>query len=132
MGTARIAVVTAFVLGALVGAGSLYAWHSRQGLLQSDLEASHHAILLNNNQAYFGRLQQRGADYLILNDVFYVQSRVDEESKKTTHALVKRGNEMHGPTKMILNRNNIQFIEPVSPDSQVGKLIAEAAKTTAK
>ena len=131
MVTARITVVTAFVLGSLVGAGSLYAWYSRQGLLQSDLEASHHAILLNNNQAYFGRLQQR-ADYLILNDVFYVQSRVDDETKKSTHALVKRGSEMHGPTKMILNRNNIQFIEPVSPDSQVGKLIAEAAKTKGK
>ena len=128
----RLGPALTLLLGVAAGAFFFYAWQNQRGTLKNDLDASHHAVLLNNNQAYFGRLELKDGDYLVLNDVFYVQSRVDEETKKTSHALVKRGNEMHGPTKMILNRSNVQFIEPVSPTSQVGKLIADAARGSSK
>ncbi len=36
--------------------------------------------------------------------------------------------EWHGPDRMILNATHILFIEPVSPDSQVAKLIEDAQK----
>jgi len=41
------------------------------------------------------------------------------------NVLVKRGNELHGPDRMVLNANDIVFIEPVGPNSRVAQLIAE-------
>ena len=42
--------------------------------------------------------------------------------------LTKRGKEWHGLDKMMLNPNYIIFVEPVSPESKVAQLIAEAKK----
>jgi hypothetical protein len=62
----------------------------------------------------------------MLTDVFYVQSSVNQETKAVTNVLVKRGKELHGPQFMYINAKSILVIEPVSPDSQVAKLIKEA------
>jgi hypothetical protein len=39
--------------------------------------------------------------------------------------LIKRGKEGHAPDRMIINAQQILFIEPVTPGSQVAKLIEE-------
>jgi hypothetical protein len=38
---------------------------------------------------------------------------------------MQRGNELHGPDRMILNANDIVFVEPVNPSSRVAQHIAE-------
>ncbi len=41
---------------------------------------------------------------------------------------VRRGRELHGPEFMVLNRQSIVFMEPVSSDSQVAKFIVSQKK----
>jgi hypothetical protein len=66
------------------------------------------AVLLDNNQVYYGKLANAGSAFPELTDV-----------------LVRRGNEFHGPDKMFLNARHIIMIEPVGPNSKVAQLIAE-------
>ncbi len=64
----------------------------------------------------------------MLREVFYVQTNVDAETKAATNVLVKRGKELHGPDRMIINEKAIVFVEPVGADSRVAQLIAESKK----
>ncbi len=90
-----------------------------------DLSTPYHAVALTNNQVYFGKVDGLGTGYVVLRDVFYIQSRVNPETKAMTNILVKRGGEWHGPDRMIVNREHMLLIEPVRADSQVAKLIEE-------
>jgi hypothetical protein len=81
------------------------------------------AVLLDNNQVYFGKLDQAGSRYPVLTDVYYIQSQVNQDTKAVTNILVRRGNEWHGPDRMILNAHHILLIEPVGPKSKVAELI---------
>lgn len=84
------------------------------------------AVYLNGGQLYFGKLTGLGTSYPILTDVFYVQSRQDNQTKQVTNILVKRGKEWHGPDKMYLSAAQIILVEPVGPNSRVAELIREA------
>lgn len=84
------------------------------------------AVLLTNGSAYFGRLEGLGTPFPVLRDVFYVQSVQDQNTKKVSNVLVKRGKEWHQPDRMILNSNMIVLVEPVSPNSRVAQLISQA------
>jgi hypothetical protein len=90
-----------------------------------ELTTPFQAVALANGQVFFGRLQSHGADYLVLHDVFYIQSRQNPQTKEVANILVKRGGEAHGPDRMILNRQQVTLIEPVKDDSKIGQLIAE-------
>jgi len=92
------------------------------------LSTPYQAVVLTNGQVYFGRLEKLGAQYPTLSDVYYIQSQQNPETKQISSTLVKRGRELHGPNQMIINSQHILFIEPVRPDSQLGKLIEEARK----
>jgi hypothetical protein len=46
------------------------------------------------------------------------------QSGEAANVLIKRGKELHGPTEMIIPVASIQFLEPVSPDSENGKRLA--------
>ena len=91
-------------------------------------ETPYQAVLLANGQAFFGRLENIGASYPVLKDVYYVQTQLHPETKQTTNTLVRRGGELHGPDRMVLNASQIVLIEPVGENSQIAKLIAELKK----
>jgi hypothetical protein len=91
-------------------------------------ETPYQAVLLANGQAYFGRLENIGSSYPVLKDVYYVQTQVHPETKQVTNTLVRRGGELHGPDRMVLNASQIVLIEPVTENSQIAKLIAELKK----
>jgi hypothetical protein len=77
-------------------------------------------------------VQSLDAQYLVLQDVYYIQTRQNPETKQTSNVLVKRGQEWHSPDRMIVNRRQVTLLEPVTENSQVAKLIAEQqAKQTA-
>jgi hypothetical protein len=92
-----------------------------------ELSTPYHAVALTNGQVFFGRIESLGSDsgYTVLRDVFYIQSRQNPDTKQVANVLIKRGGEWHAPDRMILNRQQVLLIEPVKPDSQVAKLIAE-------
>ena len=83
---------------------------------------------MTNGQTFFGKLEQDGGSYPVLMDVYYIQSQVNSETKQVTNTLIKRGREAHEPDNMILNAAQILVIEPVKPDSHIGKLIEELHK----
>jgi hypothetical protein len=83
-------------------------------------------VFLDNNNAYIGKIQQSGKEFIYLTDVFYIQSKMNSESKQMANSLIKRGNEAHKPTFMYINTHHIVMIEPVAPDSQVAKLIEQS------
>ena len=81
---------------------------------------------MDNGQAYFGKLNQSGGEFIQLNDVYYIQNRVDQETKAVSSILVKRGQEWHAPDTMFINRKHVVIIEPVTENSKVTQLIKEA------
>jgi len=101
---------------------------SRNSLAATGIKMPYQAVVLNNGQVYFGKLDKLGRPYPILTDVYYVQSQVNQDTKQVTNTLVKRGKELHGPEIMVLNASQILFIESVSTDSPRGELIDEAKK----
>lgn len=91
-----------------------------------DLKTSYQAVLLDNGQAYFGKVEQ-GSDFLLLKDVFYIQSKVDESTKAVSSVLIKRGvQEWHAPDSMYINKKHIVIVEPVAEASKVAELIKGA------
>ena len=113
-----VTLVVGVVAGGMVARGPL--------LDKPRLSTPYHGVLLTNGQAYFGKLEGIGSAYPVLTDVFYVQTRVDPETKKSNNVLVKRGREWHAPDRMVLNAAHILLIEPVSEGSPLAKIIADA------
>lgn len=91
-----------------------------------DIKTNYQAVLLDNGQAYFGKVEQ-GSDYLTLKDVYYIQSKVDESTKAVSSILIKRGvQEWHAPDSMHINKEHVVIIEPVAESSKVAELIKGA------
>jgi hypothetical protein len=94
----------------------------------SDLKfpTEYQAVFLDNGQVFFGKVSDPGSSYLTLREVYYVQTLVEKDQKKTANVLVKRGSEWHNPDFMRINTKHVVVIEPVGPDSRVTQLIKEA------
>ena len=83
------------------------------------------AVFLTNSQVYFGKVTSSlNAQYVILEDVFYIQASAPTETGGTN--LIKLGNETHGPEdKMSINRDHVLMVENLKGDSQIVQAIAE-------
>jgi hypothetical protein len=94
----------------------------------SDLKfaTEYQAVFLDNGQVFFGKLEDAGAPFLTLRDVFYVQRQAEANKKDFKNILVQRGGEWHGPDFMRINLRHVVLIEPVAPGSRVAQLIKEA------
>jgi len=92
-------------------------------------DTPYQAVLLDNGQLFFGKIQGFLSATPILTDVYYVQEQADLETKKVKNVLVRRGSEWHAPNRMVISSRHIVFIEPVSPGSTVAKLIADLNRT---
>lgn len=60
--------------------------------------SQYQAVFLDNGQVFFGKIENAGADYPLLRDVFYVQNQQDPETRHVKSILIKRGAEWHGRT----------------------------------
>lgn len=93
------------------------------------------AVFLTNGQVYFGRLTDKNSDYPKLTDIYYLrlnqslhQQREEEKTALANSelALIKLGTELHGPLdEMLINQEQILFIEVLRGDSKVVKAIEE-------
>ena len=96
---------------------------------QIKLDTEYKAFFLANGQVFFGRLEESGPAYVLVSDVFYVQSQVvqqDKDKREVRNILIKRGNEWHGPDRMYINTSQLAVIEPVNANSKVAQLIKDA------
>lgn len=89
------------------------------------LETEYQTVVLANGQVFFGKAEFQGTEYVLLKDVFYIRSQVNQETKQVSNTLIKKGQELHGAEQMYINTRHIIMIEPVSPESRVATLIKE-------
>jgi hypothetical protein len=83
------------------------------------------AVQLNNGTAYFCKIEGLGTAFPILKEIYFIQRNQNPETKQVSNTLLKRVAEWWQPDRMIVNANDIVFVEPVSPNSRVAELIAE-------
>jgi hypothetical protein len=114
-------IASIFLLGVLLAATAC----ERESSKGPEITTPYAAVLLDNNQVYFGKLANAGSAFPELTDVYYIQSSVNQETKAVSNVLVRRGNEVHGPDRMFLNAHHIIMIEPVGTNSKVAQLIAD-------
>ena len=86
------------------------------------------AVFLNTGQVYFGDIQSLNSKYLVLKDIYYLQTS-NNGSTATTNSntnvsLVKLGCELHSPyDQMIINRDQVTFWENLQDSGQVAKAV---------
>ena len=124
-GTSLSLTIVVAALVAMVAAGVTAYFSQHVFYPKVELSTPYQAVQLNNGAAYFCRVEGLGMPYVVLKEIYYIQSRQNPETKQVTNILLKRGAEWWNPDRMIVNANNIVFIEPVATNSRVAELIAE-------
>jgi hypothetical protein len=114
------------IVGLLVGHMVTYHLHHRPHA--PAFTTPYQAVLLTNGAVYYGKLSGYGTRNPTMDDVFYIVSKTDPETKQVSNVLVKRGKELHGPDKMYLNPSQIVFVESVGTDSKVAQLIKSSGQ----
>ncbi len=82
------------------------------------------AVALQNGAVFYGRIDHLGTDYPVLRDAFTVRRESGPDTQAPHYVLVKRSDEPNGADHIIFPAAAIAFIEPVRPDSEVGRLMA--------
>lgn len=125
------------LLAIIVVAGAVFAFAANIRLrLDRKAMAGYQAVFLNNNQVYFGKLEEVNRDWVKLSDVYYLQvtgglqqaagsdNTKPEEDKQQEMKLVKLGSELHGPQDvMFIGRDKVMFWENMKDDSKVMEAI---------
>jgi hypothetical protein len=82
--------------------------------------------VLVNGDVFYGRIDHLGSDHPVLRDVFMVRTELDPETKQPRYVLLRRKDGISGADHMIFPVTAIAFVEPVLPDSTIGRLIEQA------
>jgi hypothetical protein len=87
------------------------------------------AVFLNTGQVYFGNITTLNDRYLILTNIFYLQtasssSATTSSSTNSNVTLVKLGCELHRPyDQMVINDTQVTFWENLQSDGQVAQAV---------
>lgn len=88
------------------------------------------AVFLNTGQVYFGNITTLNDNYLVLTNIFYLQTSSNSSSSSSSSSnnnvtLVKLGCELHRPyDQMVINRSQVTFWENLQSDGQVATAVA--------
>ncbi len=132
----RISTFIVVVGGALIlVALALWFWSSPISKTQLDYVVSnqYQAVFLTNGQVYFGKVTALNKDYMVLNDIYYLQSSSNStsnpqpSSKNNDLTLVKLGlNELHAPEdRMVISQSQVSFWENMKDSSKVVSAIKQ-------
>jgi len=88
------------------------------------LDTAYEAVVLDNGQVYYAKIDHLDSDFSILTDVYYVEHQVDAQTKGVKNVLIRRGSEWHGPNRTVVSTRHILMLEPVTAGSKVAELIA--------
>lgn len=91
------------------------------------------AVFLNTGQVYFGDIKALNNQYLVLDNIYYLQTSSSNTASKSSAAtsvkLVKLGCELHRPyDQMVINRSQVTFWENLQSDGQVAQAVATFQK----
>lgn len=86
------------------------------------------AVFLENGQTWFGRYRERLGPYVVLESVYYVQSKGSPDPDgPPINQLIRRGNELHGPdAQVLIPKTAILFVEDLRDDSPIARYMADA------
>lgn len=124
----KVIIVVIVVVIVAVGIVFFKKGKDSMGVVDS---TKYQAVFLSNGQTYFGKVVSPNERYVSLTDVYYLvlkqplQNQKNEntdqnqEQAKPEYSLIKLGKEMHGPTSMSINKDQILFIENLADDSKV-------------
>jgi hypothetical protein len=114
---------TALLILALIG--WLITSHDSESSLVDSKKLQ--AVFLTNNQVYFGKVTSLNRNYLVLNDIYYLQqqsSGTNATASSGNIQLIKLGCELHKPTdQMVVNRSEVEFWENLQSDGQVATAV---------
>lgn len=124
-----------FIVALLVAAVVWFIYSSSPASQAKYVDSSKlQAIFLNTGQVYFGNIQALNKDYLVLSNVYYLQSSNSSGSASSSTAnqnisLVKLGCELHKPyDRMVVNTAQITFWENLQSDGQVANAVTTFQK----
>jgi hypothetical protein len=89
--------------------------------------AEYQAVFLANGQTYFGRYYDRIGAYAKIEDIYYLQQTqgADPDLPPDTK-LVRRGNELHGPSsRMLVPKSAILFVEDLTDASPIAQFMKQ-------
>ena len=123
--------VIILVLGVVV-AGFYFA--DKKGLLNLKQEGSEtSAIFLTNGQVYLGKILRKNGSYVILKDVYYLQTSKQEEgategtgtSKISMKPIALTETVLGTTSKIEISRENVLYIQKLREDSKILQVIQE-------
>ena len=121
----RNAVLVVLSIG-ITGLLAATVYQNYQKFHKPLLTTHYQAVTLENGNTFYGRIDHLGSDHPVLRNVFTVRAEIDAQTQQSRYVLVKRKDEINGADHMILPIQAIAFIEPVAPDSIIGRLIERA------
>lgn len=90
------------------------------------------AVFLNTGQVYFGNVRTLNSKYLVLTNIYYLQTSNNGQQGQNTNtnvSLVKLGCELHEPyDQMIINREQVTFWENLQDNGQVATAVSTFKK----
>lgn len=89
------------------------------------LTTTHQAVTLVNGEVHYGRIAHLGTDNPVLRDAFSVRTEADPQTGQPRQVIVPRVDGATGADHLILPAASILAVEPVQPDSPIGRLIAQ-------
>jgi hypothetical protein len=89
-------IISAAAIVVVISLGVM-AYHGGRGRGAGDagavpeLSTAYHAVALTNGQVFFGHIQSLGGEYTVLQDVFYIQSWQNPDTKQVANVLIAIG-----------------------------------------
>jgi len=129
----RMKQMIAAILIIIILGGGLFIFSRMQANNLAINKNENQAVFLTNGQVYFGKLKSIGNDYLVLDNIYYLQVQQSVQNGTTTTStdqnqaqLVKLGNELHGPEdEMQISSKQVLFWENLKNDGKVAQSIAK-------
>ena len=125
---AAVAAVVILLIGAIIVVSSSNTTNENSYIDTSKLQA----VFLNTGQVYFGNIKKLNNQYVVLTNIYYLQtSNANGSTSSATTAnsssnvsLVKLGCELHEPyDQMVINRAQVTFWENLQDGGQVAKAV---------
>lgn len=121
----------------ILAAAFVFIFKSKIAAFSQNKEKQRQAIFLTNGQVYFGVIQKENEHYLVICDIYYLQTQdqlsLSNADKKVS--IIKLGDEVHGPAdQMYINRDQVLFYESMRDDSKINEAIKKyvSSKNVAK
>ncbi len=132
-GTLGVGLVIAVLLISLIAVVSFSGTKSQGDYIYTN---KLQAVFLNTGQVYFGNIKDINSQYLVLQNIYYLQtnnsnssSTSSSNSSNSNVSLVKLGCELHAPyDQMVINMSQVTFWENLQSTGQVAKAVAQYQK----